>query len=174
MRLVILGAGGYGQTVCDIAVQSGKYENIVFLDDNATGENIVGKCSDFADFIDENTEIYPAFGNNEGRISFIEKLQEKGAKIPTIIHSSSYVSPRARVEKGCVVLPGAVINTDTVIEKGCIINCCAIVDHGCIIEKGVHVCLGAVIKAENRIPAFMKVEAGQVIENRTYKLNGDK
>lgn len=174
MRLVILGAGGYGQTVCDVAAQSGRYEKIVFLDDNATGENIVGKCGDFACFIDGNTELYPAFGNNEGRISFIERLEEKGASVPTIIHGTAYVSPTARVEKGCVVLPNAVINTGTVVEKGCIINCGAVVDHGCIIEKGVHVCLGAIIKAENKIPAFMKVEAGQIIENRTYKLNGDK
>lgn len=174
MRLVILGAGGYGQTVADVAFQSKKYDTIVFLDDNATGKNVVGKCADFVDYIDQNTCLYPAFGNNDSRISFIEKLEEKGANIPTLIHSTAYVSPRAKIEKGSVVLPNAVINTDTVVEKGCIINCGAIIDHGCIIEKGVHVCLGAIIKAENRIPAFMKIEAGQVIENRTYKLNGDK
>ena len=170
MRLVIIGAGGYGQTVCDVAEQSGKYEKIVFLDDNKTADNVVGKCADFERFIADDTEIYPAFGNNEARLSFIEKLQEKGARIPTIIHKTAYVSPRAEVKEGCVVLPGAVINTDTVVEKGCIINCGALVDHGCIIENGVHVCLGAIVKAENRIPAFMKVEAGQVIENRTYKI----
>lgn len=36
------------------------------------------------------------------------------------------------------------------------------------ILKGVHICLGAIVKAENRIPKCMKVEAGVVIENRTY------
>ena len=170
MRLVIIGAGGYGQTVCDVAEQSGKYEKIVFLDDNKLADNVVGKCADFEEFISDDTEIYPAFGNNEARLSFIEKLQEKGAKIPTIVHKSAYVSPRAIIKEGCVVLPGAVINTDTVVEKGCIVNCGALVDHGCVVENGVHVCLGAIVKAENRIPAFMKVEAGQVIENRTYKI----
>ena len=170
MILVIIGAGGYGQTVADVAEQSGKYEKIVFLDDNKVEENVVGKCADFEKFIAKDTEIYPAFGNNEARISFIVKLEEKGAKIPIIVHKTAYISPRARLEKGTVVLPNAMVNTDTVVEKGCIINCGAIVDHGCIIENGVHVCLGAIVKAENRIPAFMKVEAGQVIENRTYKL----
>ena len=170
MKLVIIGAGGYGQTVSDVAEQSGKYEKIVFLDDNKTADNVVGKCADFEKFIAEDTEIYPAFGNNEARISFIEKLENLGANIPVIVHKTAYVSPKARLEKGTVVLPNALVNTDTVVEKGCIINCGAIVDHGCVIEKGVHVCLGAIVKAENRIPAFMKVEAGQIIENRTYKL----
>lgn len=170
MTLVIIGAGGYGQTVCDVAEQSGKYERIVFLDDNKVADNVVGKCADFEKFIAEDTEIYPAFGNNEARLAFIERLEDKGARIPIIIHKTAYISPKASLNKGTVVLPNAMVNTDTVIEKGCIINCGAIVDHGCVIEKGVHVCLGAIVKAENRIPALMKVEAGQVIENRTYKL----
>ncbi len=170
MRLVIIGAGGYGQTVKDVAEQSGLYETIVFLDDNKSDSDIVGKCCDFEKFIDNDTVIYPAFGNNEARIAFIEKLEEAGAKIPTIVHGSAYVSPRAEISKGCVILPKAVVNTDTAVKEGCIINCGAIVDHGCVVEKGVHVCLGAIVKAENRIPAFMKVEAGQIVENRTYKL----
>ena len=170
MNLVIIGAGGYGQTVYDVAAQSGKYEKIAFLDDNKVAENVVGKCVDFEKFISSDTEIYPAFGNNEARLSFIEKLENLGANIPVIVHNTAYVSPKAGLEKGTVVLPKAVINTDTKVEKGCIINCGAIVDHGCILEKGVHVCLGAIVKAENRIPAFMKIEAGRVVENRTYKL----
>ena len=170
MILVIIGAGGYGQTVCDVAGQLGRYEKIVFLDDNKVDDNVVGKCCDYEKYISDNTEIYPAFGNNEARLSFIEKLENAGANIPVIIHQSAYISPGAKVEKGSVVLPHAVVNTDTVIEKGCIINCGAIVDHGCVIENGVHVCLGAIVKAENRIPACMKVEAGLVIENMTYKL----
>ena len=32
-RLMILGAGGYGKTVADVAAQLGCYEQIVFLDD---------------------------------------------------------------------------------------------------------------------------------------------
>lgn len=170
MRLVIIGAGGYGQTVLDVAWQSGKYDEILFLDDNKVADNVVGKCSDFPKFVDNNTEIYPAFGNSEVRLSFLEKLEELGANIPTIIHKTAYVSPMASIEKGTVVLPFAVVNTDCHVKEGCIINCSCVIDHGCVIEKGVHVCIGAMVKAENRIPALMKVEAGQVIENRTYKL----
>lgn len=170
MILVIIGAGGYGQTVCDVAEQSGRYEKIVFLDDNKSAENVVGKCADFEKFISDDTEIYPAFGNNEARLSFIQKLEEKGARIPTIIHKTAYISPRANVAKGTVVLPFAVVNTDVAVKEGCIINCGCVIDHGCVIERGVHICIGAMVKAENRIPKLMKVEAGQVIENRTYKL----
>lgn len=170
MRLIILGAGGYGKTVCDLAEQSGKYDSIAFLDDNSKDAAVVGKCADYEKFIDENTEIYPAFGNNTGRLDWINKLISLGAKVPSIIHSTAYVSPKATLGTGSMVLPCAVVNTDTVVKNGVIVNCNATVDHGCIIEDGVHICLGAIVKAENRIPACMKVEAGEVIENRKYPI----
>lgn len=173
-RLIIIGAGGYGQTVADVADTLEIYDEIVFLDDNCVADSVLGKCEDYPKFISLENDIYPAFGNNELRMSYIEKLEKSGANIPTLIHESAYISKRAKLEKGVVVMPKAIVNTDTVIQKGCIINCGAIIDHGCVIEKGVHICLSAIVKAENQIPALMKVEAGQVIENRTYILNGEK
>ena len=49
MRLVILGAGGYGKTVADVARQSGEYDEILFLDDHAA--EAAGRCGEFAQFI---------------------------------------------------------------------------------------------------------------------------
>ncbi|MBQ8235261.1 MAG: hypothetical protein IJZ37_01085 [Clostridia bacterium] len=173
-KLVILGAGGYGRMVKDVARQIGDHQEIYFLDDHAIGEDVIGKCSDYQKFIADDTDFYPAFGNNSIRMEYIEKLEQAGANIAVLIHPTAYISPQAQIKAGVAVLPGAIVNTGTVIEKGCIVNCNAIVDHDCIVEKGVHVCLGAIIKAENRIPAFMKIEAGEVVENRKYSLNGEK
>ena len=170
MRLILIGAGGYGKTVADVASQLGVYDEICFLDDNSTEDLVIGKCSDYARFIDDRTVFYPAFGNNEFRLQFIERLMEDKARVPVIIHPSAYVSPTAKIRDGVVVLPNAIVNTDVVVEPGCIINCGSIIDHGCVISKGVHICLGAIVKAENRIPAFMKIEAGQVVENRKFPL----
>lgn len=47
MQLIILGAGGYGRTVADIARQSGRYSEIHFLDDNSTDTLVIGKCADY-------------------------------------------------------------------------------------------------------------------------------
>lgn len=166
MKLIILGAGGYGQTVADLAEQSGEYEEIHFLDDNSTAKNVIGKCNEFVNRKD--CFIYPAFGNNKMRLEWIERLLNENYRIPTIIHPTAYISPKSQIEDGCVILPHAVINTNCVIKKGCIINCGSIIDHGCVIEEGVHVCLGAIVKAENRIEKYSKIEAGNVIEARKF------
>ena len=165
MKLIILGVGGYGQTVADVAEQLGY--NVSFLDDSS--DKAMDTCANFAQYIGDDTCFYPAFGNNESRVAWLEKLNEAGCNILTIIHPTTYVSPKARVFPGTAILPGAIVNTGCIIKSGCIINCGAVVDHGCTLEEGVHVCLGAIVKADNHLPRCLKVEAGTVIGNREYK-----
>lgn len=170
MRLFILGAGGFGRTVYDLAKQTNKYSEICFLDDASLDSCVVGKCSEYKQFATDDTEFYPAIGNNIVRQEWIDKLNNEGIKLATIVHNSSYISPTAKIGKGCVVLPNSVINTNVMISDGCIIKCGAIIDHDCVIESSVHVCLGAIIKAENRIKQCSKIEAGEIIQFGTFKL----
>lgn len=170
MKLIILGAGGYGQTVADLAQQCGQYASVVFLDDSAVGDQVVGTCGEFIHFKGADVQMYPAFGDQQARLCWLNRLAQADINSPVIIHPTAYVSPTATVEAGAVILPRAVVNTSCTVKRGCIVNCGAIVDHGCVLEEGVHVCLGAIVKAENRIPQGMKIEAGQVVENRAYPL----
>lgn len=162
-RLVILGAGGYGRTVADIAQQL-DYSTIV-LDDADSGHPL----SSFQSYINFSTSFIPAFGNNAFRMEWINKIEESGGKLVTLIHPTAYVSPTTIISPGTVILPHAIVNTDVVVGKGCIINLGAIVDHGCILEEGVHICLGAIVKGENRIEKCSKIEAGEVLERGSRK-----
>ena len=163
-RLVILGSGGYGRTVADVAHQV-NYSTIV-LDD----ADMVHPLSTFSSYINSSTSFIPAFGNNAFRMEWINKIEESGGKVATLIHSTAYVSPTATINPGTVILPHAIINTDVVVGKGCIINLGAIVDHGCILEEGVHISPGAIVKGETRIEKCSKIEAGEVVERGQYPL----
>ncbi|WP_026664648.1 PglD-related sugar-binding protein [Butyrivibrio sp. FC2001] len=164
MTLIILGAGGYGRTIADVAEQIGKYQKIAFLDDKAEGNTIIGIIADFSNYINQDTEFYLAIGDNKKRLEWIEILANAGAQITTIIHPSAYVSPRAKVGVGSAILPGTIVNTDVIIGIGCIINLGAIIDHETVLEDGVHIAPGAVVKAMNRIKRCSKIESGTVIE----------
>ena len=161
--LIILGSGGYGRTVADVAEQLGY--NILFLDDSLPDHPL----SSFVDFIGEGVEFIPAFGNNAFRMEWINRIEEHGGQLATLIHPSAYISPKASIAPGTVILPHTIVNTDVVINRGCIINLGAIVDHGCILEEGVHICLGAIVKGENRIERLSKIEAGEVVERGNRK-----
>ena len=170
-KLLILGAGGYGKTIADVASQLGCYEKIAFLDDaKANTSGVLGTCDEFLSFADEATEMYPAFGNNETRMAWINRLMEHGIRVPVLVHPSAYVSPTATLFSGVTVLPKSVVNTGVMVKTGCIINIGALIDHDSVIEDGCHLAPGAIIKAENRIPAKSKIDSGTVIENRQYPL----
>ena len=163
-KLIILGSGGYGHTVADVAEQLGY--NILFLDDSFPDHPL----SSFVDYIGEGVEFIPAFGNNAFRLEWVNRIEESGGQLATLIHPTAYVSPTATINPGTVILPHAIVNTDVEVGKGCIINLGAILDHGCILEEGVHVCLGAIVKGENHLPHCIKIEAGEVVERGQYPL----
>lgn len=162
-KLIILGSGGYGRTVYDVAEQLGY--SITVLDDSDNEHPL----DSFSLYIKNDVEFISAFGNNEFRLSWLERIEKAGGKPATLVHPSAYISPRAHVSEGCVVLPGAILNTGTRIGKGCIINLGATVDHDVIIEDGVHLCIRCIIKGENRISRCEKIEAGEIIERATRK-----
>lgn len=66
-------------------------------------------------------------------------------------------------------MPYVIINTNVKIAKGCIINCGAIIDHDCVLNKGCHLAPGAIVKGENILPEYMKVDSGEVISLGMYK-----
>lgn len=161
-KLVILGSGGYGHTVADIATQL-DYE-CMFLDDSITDRTL----SSFTEYINSYTYFIPAFGNNAFRLEWMDKIKAAEGNLVTLIHPTSYISPTAQIAQGTVVLPKAIINTDVVVGRGCIINLGAIIDHGCVIDEGCHICLGAIIKGENYISPCTKIEAGKVVQARQW------
>lgn len=162
-RLVILGSGGYGRTVADMAHQLG-YSTII-LDDADSAHPLIS----FQSYINSSTFFIPAFGNNAFRMEWINRIEENGGQLATLIHPTAYISPTATIKPGTAILPHAIVNTDVVINRGCIINLGAIVDHGCILEEGVHLAPGAIVKGENQIERLSKIEAGEVVERGSRK-----
>lgn len=150
-RLVILGSGGYGRTVYDIAEQLGY--SITVLDDSDNEHSL----DSFSHYISYDTEFIPAFGNNEFRLEWLERIEKAGGKPTTLIHPSAYVSPKAYISEGCIILPGAIINTGTRVGKGCIINIGATVDHDVIIEDVVSIYVSyASLRVTTEFPAVRR------------------
>lgn len=169
--LLILGAGGFGQMVKETALELG-YEKVVFLDDAAKGEDVIGMCCDYVLRHSEYPVAVAAFGNNRTRLLWTDKLLEEGYEVPSIIHPSAVVSPSAVVEPGCFIMQRAIVNTHTEIERAALINSGAIVDHDSVVGAGAHVCLGSVVKANCNIESGKKIEAGEVVFSTRRKIEG--
>lgn len=171
-KLLILGAGGHGKVVADTALMTGRWKQIAFLDDReelekVIGIPVIGRLNDCMSFREEFQHAFVAIGNNKLRIEWINRLSKVGFIIPTIIHPFSFVSKTSNIDKGTVVMAGAVINTNTVIGKGCIINTSSSIDHDCTLEDGVHISPGVHIGGTVSIGKCTWVCIGSSIANNT-------
>ena len=143
-ELLIIGAGGNGKVISDIAKLNG-YENISFLDDNAEnkeccGYPVLGSCSQFLDY---NCDMIVSIGNSKIRQIFIEKLEKANKNIVSLIHPNVVIGSNVNIGIGTVIMAGVVINSSTTIGKGCIINTSSSLDHDNIIKDYVHISPGA-------------------------------
>lgn len=156
--LLIVGAGGHGQVVSEIAHSLG-YERIDFLDDNYDGA--IGKIDDIEKFL-EYENAFCGIGNNQFRGKVLERLLKIGYKVPMLIHPTAYVSLSAVIEDGTVVEPKAIVNANSVVKTGSIISVGSIVDHDVVIGKCAHINAGSIVKAGGTVDDYEKLEAGEV------------
>ncbi|MBL8031750.1 MAG: NeuD/PglB/VioB family sugar acetyltransferase [Candidatus Doudnabacteria bacterium] len=142
--LVIIGAGGHGKVVGEIAELSGVYSKIVYLDNDTSIEfclsyPVVGTTDDWVKY--PNADIFIAVGSNATRQKVSEKI---GAdRLATLIHPTAWVSTHATIGKGSVVMAMAVVGVDAKLGTGCIVNTGATVDHECMLADFVHISPGA-------------------------------
>lgn len=165
--LLIIGAGGHGKVVREIASSMHEnekpvYSRIDFLDDHAP--EAIGKTEDMAQFRNQYTDLFCAIGNNGLRYQFLQQAKGHGYVIPVLIHPTAYVSPSAEIGDGTVIEPNAVVNANSQVGVGGIISVGAIVDHDTTIGTCVHVNAGAIVKAGAKVEALRKIDAGQIIE----------
>lgn len=159
MDLLIIGAGGHGKVVAEVATDCG-YSRIDFLDDFSP--EAVGKIGDLKDFLTDYKNAFVGIGDNRLRCEIIEKIEDAGYDVPVLIHPTAYVSRTAHIEKGTLVEPKAIVNSNTEIAFGCIISVGSIVDHNVVMGKCCHINSGAIVKAGAIVNAFTKLEAGDV------------
>lgn len=169
--LLIIGAGGHGKVVAEIASACG-YDKVVFLDDNSS--EAIGKINELENFKNYFEEAFVGIGNNAVRKELIYKLEDTGYKIPVLIHPTAYISKSAKISAGTVIEPHAVVNANSIIGKGCIVSVGAIVDHNSVLQDYVHVNAGSIISAGANIKTYKKVEAGEVIPGYGINLSAEK
>ena len=157
--LLILGAGGHGAVVKEVAEACG-YDKIDFLDDNFP--HAIGKLNELEKF-KEYKNVFVSIGNNTFRKQLLDKAVELGYDTPALIHPDAYISSSANICEGTIVEPKAIINSNVEIGRGCIIAIGAVVDHNARIDEFSHVNAGTVVKSSAHIEAFRRLEIGEVV-----------
>jgi len=148
-KLLVLGFGGHGRSVADVALDCG-YERIAFLDDAAVGTSaeILGPFSSLERFAQEWPAAIVAVGNNALRLRMFEEIGRRGFKRISLVHPSAHMSRSAVIGGGVFIGRAAVIGTNARIGDATIVNTSASIDHDCQIGLANHIAPGATLSGE--------------------------
>ena len=159
-KLLIFGAGEYGQVLKEVAQATGCYSQISFMDDKVSS-GVIGKLNDYQQYAGLYQDAIVAIGNPDIRLKWLNILEEY-FRIPIIIHPTAYVSLSSIIGRGTIIEPLAVIHTSVEIGKGCIISAGAVINHNAVLGEGVHVDCGCIIPSKAVIKERKKVVQGEI------------
>jgi sugar O-acyltransferase (sialic acid O-acetyltransferase NeuD family) len=142
-KVIILGAGGHGKVVGEIAFLNG-FTEVSYLDDDYA--NIInypfaikGSLNEFDNIYNQYDAWFVAIGDNFVRKNLILKFYHFSKNLINLIHPNSVISNLSNYENGICIMASATINPGCKIKCGSIINTSASIDHDCIVGPFAHV-----------------------------------
>ncbi|MGB7739642.1 MAG: acetyltransferase [Steroidobacteraceae bacterium] len=147
-KLAVLGASGHGKVVADAALAAG-WAEVVFYDDrwpalqSVADWPVVGDSRLLLAQASSADGVIVGIGDCRVRSEKQALFVAAGVQLARIVHPRAWVSSRAVLGAGSVVMAGGIVNIGAVLGAGCIVNTGATVDHDCVLGVAVHVAPGA-------------------------------
>lgn len=88
--------------------------------------------------------VYAGLPLMQRRRTLIDYYEKSGAKFVSLISPTAIVTPSSRIEEGCAVMAGAIVNRAS-LGRNVVVNSGAIVEHDCTIGDNTFIGPGAVI-----------------------------
>ena len=153
-KLLLVGAGGFGRVVLEHAA---KLYDCSFVDDGCEkgsrvcGAEVVGGTADLPELFGTFHSLIVSIGNNRVRERICRTAAEIGYSFPNIICPSVYISPFAKIGKGCIFLNNAVIQNNVSVGNGVILNPGVELHHDSTVGNYVLVYTNSVVRSLAKI-----------------------
>jgi len=165
-RLLILGAGGHGRAVADVAVACG-FAVAGFTEPSGAGVDVVGTDDDLPALAKRLRLDGAVVGVGSTalarRAALFERLAAAGLATPILAHPRATVSPSARLGAGSVVFPHVVIGTGVKLGVDVVVYSAAVVEHDCRLDDHAWLSPGAIVAGGVTIEAGAFLGAGAVV-----------
>jgi len=160
--MIVYGASGHGKVIIEILESMG--EPVIEIWDDADKapiwEYVVKKPVFFG--IDISDKMVISIGANATRKKIAERVG-RSVEFGKAIHSTAFISKRATVGEGTVVMAGVTVNADTIIGNHCILNTSASIDHDCKLGDYVHISPNATLSGDVEIGEGTHIGSGASI-----------
>lgn len=139
--LVIIGAGGMGRTLYDIARESVGYgEEFTikgFIDDNPNAldgfENYPPVLGNISDYVPSENECFSFSIGGETRRTCIDNLVAKGAEFINIIHRTARIGSNVKIGNGNIIAAFTTLGADCKIGSYNMIQSYTVIGHDALI-----------------------------------------
>lgn len=138
-HLIIIGAGGMGRTMYDLAKESlgfgVKFEIKGFIDDNIEAlhgfKNYPPMLGRISDYQPSKEEVFVCSIGGKFRKKCIESLIERGAEFISLIHQTARIGTNVKMGKGTLVGTYSTIAADAELGDFNFIQSLTIIGHDC-------------------------------------------
>lgn len=130
-NLIIIGAGGLGREVYDLAINTGAYTVRGFVDANPSASPEVAPVLGTPDAYDiQPGDVFIcAIGKPADRCRVVRSLRDRGANFATLIHPTAIISPTAIVKEGCIIKPYVTIGSRAHIGAHTVVQPHSTIEH---------------------------------------------
>lgn len=172
-KLILIGAGGHAHACIDVIEQHGGYQiaGLVGMPEEMhtqhLGYEVIATDGDLPQLVGDYPFALITLGQiqtPDHRIRLHQQAKKLGFQLPPIIAPSAYVSPRATIGAGTIVMHGAIVNTGARVGQNCIINSCALLEHDSVVEDHCHISTGSILNGGVHIGAGSFVGSGSIIK----------
>ena len=124
-KLLLVGAGGFGRVVSELARQT---YDCAFVDDGVDIGTVIcdipviGHTENLLELFAEYKNLVIVIGNNVVRERIYDLAKDIGYSFPNLISPSVYISPYAKLGWGCVILNNAVVQNGSIVGNAVLIN----------------------------------------------------
>jgi sugar O-acyltransferase (sialic acid O-acetyltransferase NeuD family) len=163
-RLLILGAGGHGRAVADLATECGW--TVAGFTDRSPGPGVLGEDGDVA-VLARDGKIDGAVvgvGNTAlvRRAELFAMLTSLRVATPTLIHPRATVSRTCKIGDGVVIFPSVVLGAAVEVGDNVVLYSGVIAEHDCRIAVHAYLSPGVILAGNVRVGAgaFIGMGAG--------------
>ena len=173
-NILLIGGGGHCLSCIDVIELEKKFKIIGLFDNKLKGNQhnykILGNDKNLKTFYKKSSHALITLGqikNFKTRNKLFLKSKQIGYKFPKIISPLAYVSNKAKIGEGTIVMHGAIINAGAKIGKNCIVNTNALVEHDVVVEDNCHLSTRSTLNGGVRLKQNSFIGSHTVVKQYT-------